>query len=92
MALKIRLQRHGAAHSPVYRVVVTESRHRRDGRCNEVLGHYNPKARGKDIELKLKLDRVDYWQSVGAQPTDTARNLIKRARKEAVAEPVAAAQ
>jgi len=86
MALKIRLQRHGATHSPVYRVVVTESRHRRDGRCNEVLGHYNPKARGKDIELKLKLERVDYWLGVGAQPTETAKNLIKRAHKETASE------
>ena len=85
MALKIRLQRHGAIHAPVYRMVVTEARNRRDGRCNEVLGHYNPKARGKDIELKLNLERIDYWLGVGALATDTARGLIKRARKEATA-------
>lgn len=82
MALKIRLQRHGATHSPVYRIVVTESRHRRDGRFNEVLGHYNPQARGKDVELNIKLDRVDYWTSVGAQATDTMASLIRRARRE----------
>lgn len=87
MALKIRLQRYGSSHAPVYRVVVTESRHRRDGRCNEILGHYNPKARGKDVELDLKLERIDYWLSVGALPTDTAKGLIKRARKQA-SEPV----
>ena len=89
MALKIRLQRHGSSHAPVYRVVVTESRNRRDGRCNEVLGHYNPKARGKDVELDLKLERIDYWLSVGALPTDTAKGLIKRARKQ-TSEPVSA--
>lgn len=83
MALRIRLQRHGASHAPVYRMVVTESSHRRDGRHAEVLGHYNPKARGQDVELKLKLDRVDYWTGVGAQPSDTARTLINRARREA---------
>lgn len=91
MALKIRLQRHGASHAPVYRMVVTESSHRRDGRFNEILGHYNPKARGKEVEVKIKLDRVDYWLSVGAQATDTAKHLIKRARKAPAVEEVAAA-
>lgn len=81
MALKIRLQRHGSTHAPVYRVVVAESTARRDGRFVENLGVYNPKARGKDTELSLKLDRVDYWLKVGAQPTDTARSLIKKALK-----------
>ncbi|MEM8550688.1 MAG: 30S ribosomal protein S16 [Verrucomicrobiota bacterium] len=83
MALKIRLQRHGAAHAPVYRMVVTEARHRRDGRHAENLGQYNPKARGQDKELNLKLDRIEYWLGVGAQPSDTARTLINRARREA---------
>jgi small subunit ribosomal protein S16 len=83
MALRIRLQRHGASHAPVYRVVVTESTHRRDGRHAEVLGHYNPKARGQDVELKLNLERADYWMGVGAQPSETARSLINRARREA---------
>ncbi|MEO0796348.1 MAG: 30S ribosomal protein S16 [Verrucomicrobiota bacterium] len=81
MALKIRLQRHGSTHNPVYRIVVTEARHRRDGRHNEILGNYNPRARGNDAELKLNLERVDYWTSVGAKPTDTARTLINRARR-----------
>lgn len=82
MALKIRLQRHGAAHAPVYRIVVAESTARRDGRHVEVLGHYNPKARGQDVECKLKLDRVDYWISKGAKPTETTRSLIRKARRE----------
>lgn len=82
MALRIRMQRHGAAHAPVYRMVVTESSHRRDGRHNEILGNYNPKARGQDKELTLKLDRVEYWLSVGAKPSDTARTLINRYRRD----------
>ncbi len=77
------MQRHGSAHAPVYRMVVTESTHRRDGRHVEILGNYNPKARGQDVELRLKLDRVEYWTGVGAQPSDTARTLINRARREA---------
>ena len=85
MALKIRLQRHGSRHAPVYRVVVAESLNRRDGRHNEVLGFYNPRARGKDVELKLDIERVDYWVKNGAKPTDTARYLINRTRREAAA-------
>jgi len=81
MALKIRLQRHGSAHNPVYRIVVAESSNRRDGRHNEILGNYNPRARGQDAELKINLERVDYWTGVGAKPTDTARSLINRARR-----------
>lgn len=81
MALKIRLQRGGKAHHPVYRVVVAESQARRDGRFVEQIGTYAPKARGKDPELLLDLDRADYWLGVGAQPSDTVRSLIKARRK-----------
>ncbi len=81
MALKIRLQRGGAAHSPVYRVVVAEVANRRDGRFVESLGHYNPQARGKDPAYVIDLNRVDYWVSVGAKATDTVAGLIKKARK-----------
>jgi len=83
MALRIRLQRQGSVHAPIYRLVVAESATRRDGNCVEQLGSYRPKASGKDVELALKLDRVDYWVSVGAKPSDTARSLINAARKAA---------
>ncbi|RME68001.1 MAG: 30S ribosomal protein S16, partial [Verrucomicrobia bacterium] len=78
MALKIRLARFGATHNPVYRVVVAEARSRRDGRAVEQLGTYAPKT--SDAPLKLKLDRIDYWISKGAKPTETVAGLIKRAR------------
>ncbi len=81
MALKIRLSRIGSAHNPVYHVVVAEARSRRDGAATEILGTYNPRAK-KDV-LTLKVDRVDYWISKGALPTDTAKSLIKNARKAA---------
>ncbi|MBR4597587.1 MAG: 30S ribosomal protein S16 [Opitutales bacterium] len=83
MALRIRLQRHGSTHNPTYRVVVAEQASRRDGKFVENLGYYNPKARGKEIELNLALDRVDYWTGVGAQLSDTAKALVKRAKKSA---------
>ncbi len=86
MALKIRLQRHGASHRPFYRMVVTEAAARRDGRFVEVLGTYEPQASKPENELKVKLDRVEYWKSVGAKPTDTAASLIRKARREAPAE------
>ncbi|MBE6413717.1 MAG: 30S ribosomal protein S16 [Verrucomicrobiaceae bacterium] len=80
MALKIRLQRHGSTHDPKYRVVVAESSARRDGKFVETLGMYNPSPKGKDIPFSINLERADYWLSVGAQPTDTAKALIKKAR------------
>ncbi len=90
MALKIRLQRHGASHRPFYRMVVTEADARRDGRFVEVLGTYEPQAKRSEEEVKIKLDRVDYWKSVGAKPTDTAASLIRKARREAPAVEAAA--
>ncbi len=95
MALKIRLARIGATHNPVYRVVVAEARGKRDGRFVEILGTYSPKQRTG--QLKLNVERADYWASQGAKPTDTTRSLIKKARKmtdqapevETVAAPVA---
>jgi small subunit ribosomal protein S16 len=79
MALKIKLARIGATHNPVYRVVVAEGRSRRDGRFVEILGTYSPKQRSG--QLKLNVERADYWVGQGAIPTDTSRSLIKKARK-----------
>lgn len=84
MALKIKLQRAGATHNPVYRVVVAEARGRRDGRFVEKLGTYAPKQK-EGSQLELNVERCDYWTSVGAKPTDTCASLIKKARKEAPA-------
>jgi small subunit ribosomal protein S16 len=82
MALKIRLSRIGSTHNPIYHVVVAEARSRRDGAATEILGTYNPRAKGP--QLTLNVERADYWMSHGAKPTDTANSLIKRARAEAV--------
>ena len=78
--IKIRLQRHGARHAPFYRMVVAPSQARRDGKFIEVLGTYNPQAHKREEELKLKIDRIDHWLGVGAQPTDTAKSLIRQGR------------
>jgi small subunit ribosomal protein S16 len=78
--IKIRLQRHGARHAPFYRMVVTPATTRRDGKFIEVLGTYNPQAHTRTEELNLKMERIDHWLGVGAQPTDTAKSLIRQGR------------
>lgn len=83
MALKIRLSRIGTTHQPHYRVVIAETRSRRDGAATEVVGTYDPRAKFNPV--KLNLERVDYWLSKGAKPTDTLHAMIKRARRAAVA-------
>lgn len=80
MALRIRLQRHGSVHNPMYRLVVAESTSSRDGKFVENLGLYNPSPRGKDVETQINVERADYWLSVGALPSDTAKTVIKKAR------------
>jgi small subunit ribosomal protein S16 len=85
MALKIRLTKVGCVHQPIYRVAVAEARSRRDGAPVEFLGTYRPGDEGSPI--KLKMDRVDYWLSKGAKPTETMHSMIKKARRESAAKP-----
>ena len=84
MALKIRLTRIGTRHQPHYRIVVAEARSRRDGDPTEVLGSYDPRAKGSQV--KVDLARVDYWLSKGAKPTESLHAMIKRARRSAPAQ------
>lgn len=81
MAVKIRLARHGAKKAPYYRVVVIDSRSRREGRPIEEVGRYNPCV--EPSMIKLNLEKIDKWIANGAQPTDTVARLIETARKEA---------
>ena len=74
MAVKIRLTRLGDKKSPFYRMVVADSRCARNGKYIESLGTYNPLK--QPFELKLNKERVEYWLSVGATPTETARELL----------------
>lgn len=76
--VKIRLARLGAKKKPFYRIVVADSKVQRDGRWIEQIGHYDPM---KDpFDLKVDLERADYWVGVGAQPTETVARLLTRAR------------
>jgi small subunit ribosomal protein S16 len=79
MSVKIRLRRDGGKKRPFYHVVAADERRARNGRFIEELGYYNPIVpRDAEARLVLKEDRVRYWLSVGAQPTDTAAALLKR--------------
>lgn len=89
MAVSIRLQRFGAKKRPYYRIVATDSRNKRDGRFLEQIGTYDPM---KDpVAIRFTNDRLDYWLSVGAQPSDTVRSLIRKHRRAAEAAPAEAA-
>ena len=87
----IRLARGGAKKRPFYNMVVADSRERRDGRYLERVGFYNPMAAGAEQPLRVALDRVSYWQSVGAQLSPTVKRLVGDAAKAQVAPAVAAA-
>ncbi len=73
----IRLSRGGAKKNPFYHIVVTDSRNRRDGRYIERLGFYNPKASDDEESLRIDKERIDYWISQGAKPSDRVGKLIK---------------
>ena len=75
MAVKIRLKRMGKIRTPFYRVVVADSRTKRDGRVIEEIGTYNPKAEPSVITIDG--ERAQYWLGVGAQPTEAVAALLK---------------
>jgi small subunit ribosomal protein S16 len=75
VAVKIKLKRLGKIREPYYRIVVADSRTKRDGRAIEEIGKYHPKAEPSLIEVNS--ERVQHWLSVGAQPTDPVRVLLK---------------
>ncbi len=77
----IRLTRGGAKKRPFYHVVVADSRRSRDGRNIERLGFFNPRATGGEEALRLDLERVEYWVSQGAQPSERVKSLIKQAKE-----------
>ena len=85
MAMKIRLARGGAKKRPFYRIVAADSRMPRDGRFIEKLGTYNPLlSKERDDRVKLNLERIQHWLSLGAKPTDRVSRILEAA---GVAEP-----
>ncbi len=83
MAVRIRMKRVGAKNTPVFRIVVADSRSPRDGKFIEELGTYHPLQKGNNYTLNL--ERAKYWVSKGAQPSETVASFIKKASKAAAA-------
>jgi len=77
------MKRVGTKNTPVFRIVVADSRSPRDGKCIEEIGTYQPLKKGDNFTLNL--DRAKYWVSKGAQPSDTVASFIKKAAQTAPA-------
>ncbi len=78
MAVRIRMKQMGRAHRPFYRICAVDKRAPRDGKVLEELGTYDPMVPDTDARVRLKSERVDYWLSVGALPSEKVAVLIKK--------------
>ena len=78
MAVRIRMKKMGRKHRPFFRICAIDRRAPRDGRVIEELGYYDPMCKEKDARAVLKSERIDYWISVGAQPSHRCATLIKK--------------
>ena len=81
----IRLSRGGSKGRPFFNIVVADKRVRRDGRFIERIGFYNPSAVEGEEGLRIAQDRLTHWLSVGAQPSDTVKRLVKQAAAKTAA-------
>ena len=81
--VSIRLSRAGAKKRPFYHLVVTDSRNRRDGRYIERLGFFNPLGKEHEENLRIDVERVNYWIGQGAQPSDRVASPLKKHSKAA---------
>lgn len=78
MAVRIRLKRMGRRNRPFFRICAFDAREERDGRSIEQLGTYDPMEKEEEKKVVLKKERVEYWLSVGAQPTETVASILKK--------------
>ncbi len=78
MAVRIRMKQLGRKHRPYYRIVAIDGRQPRDGRIIEELGSYDPMVKNTDDRVKLRPDRIKYWLSVGAQPSEKISVLLRK--------------
>ena len=91
MAVRIRMKKMGRKHRPYFRIVAIDSRQPRDGRTLEELGTYDPMVTNKENRITLKADRVKYWMSVGALPSEKVHALLNKFLKKFEDAAVAAA-
>jgi len=76
--VRIRLKRMGRRNRAFFRICAFDAREERDGRSIEQLGTYDPMEKDEDKKVVLKRDRIEYWLSVGAQPTETVASILKK--------------
>ncbi len=86
----IRMARGGSKKRPFYKIVATDERKPRDSGYIERLGFFNPRAKGQEVRLELKQERIDHWIAEGAQLSTRVATLLKEAAKEPATETVAA--
>jgi small subunit ribosomal protein S16 len=82
VAVRIRMKKMGRKHRPYFRIVAIDSRQPRDGRTLEDLGTYDPMVRNTDNRITLKPDRIKYWMSVGALPSEKVQVIIDKYLKK----------
>jgi len=82
VAVRIRMKMLGRKHRPYFRIVAIDHRQPRNGRIIEELGSYDPMVRNTDDRVKLKPDRIKYWISVGAKPSERVATLLKKYMKK----------
>lgn len=80
MSVRIRMTRIGRKHRPFYRIVVIDRQKAREGKAIEEVGQYDPMIKDKAARVKLNMERIEYWQSVGALPSDRVATLIKKVK------------
>ncbi len=78
MAVRIKLKKVGRRHQPSFRLTAVDRRRSRDSRIIEELGSYQPDFPREEQQVHLNRERIEYWLSVGAQPTDTVRQILKK--------------
>ncbi len=78
MAVRLRLKRMGRRHRSFFRLSAMDSRSPRDGRVIEELGWYDPNAKNSNEQANLNRERIEHWLNVGAQPSETVRDLLKK--------------
>lgn len=76
--VKLRLKRFGRTHRPFYRLGAVDARSKRDGKVIEQLGHFDPLEKNESAQIQFNKERCEYWLGVGAQPTETVADLLKK--------------
>ena len=78
MSVRIKLKRTGRRHRAAFRLTAVDRRRTRDTKVIEELGHYDPLSHREDQQVVLQRERIEYWLSVGAQPTETVRRILEK--------------